>query len=151
LVKKKDVSGQDVLVTTVFEDVGRVTMRLALRDIGPAGSPTQPSTNNFITINRYRVVFRRADGRNQPGVDVPYPFDGAMTFTIGGQPSTAGFLLVRIQAKGEAPLKALETGGDAYSISTLAEITFWGQDQAGNETSITGTLSVNFANWGDPD
>ena len=32
---------------------------------------TQPSLNNEVTINRYRVVYRRSDGRNAPGVDVP--------------------------------------------------------------------------------
>ena len=27
-------------------------------------------------FNRYRVVYKRTDGRNQPGVEVPYAFDG---------------------------------------------------------------------------
>ena len=27
-------------------------------------------------MTRYRVEFRRTDGRNTPGVDVPYGFDG---------------------------------------------------------------------------
>jgi hypothetical protein len=49
------------------------------------------------------------------------------------------------------PLKLLVGGGPAYSISTIARITFYGQDQAGHEVSATGQISVNFADWGDPD
>ena len=45
----------------------------------------------------------RADGRNTPGVDVPYGFDGALTATVSGS-TTVGFELVRHIAKEEAPL-----------------------------------------------
>ena len=60
-------------------------------------------------------------------------------------------MLVRVQAKLEAPL----TGADAArrrrrSISTLADVTFYGRDQAGREVSVTGTIGVNFADWADP-
>jgi hypothetical protein len=54
---------------SVYEDNGRVTLRLAMKDVS---NPTGPTTNNQITINRYRVEYRRTDGRNAPGVDVPY-------------------------------------------------------------------------------
>jgi hypothetical protein len=30
-------------------------------------------------------------------------------------------------------------------------VTFYGQDQTGREVTVTGTISVDFANWGDPD
>ena len=39
----------------------------------------------------------------------------------------------------------------ATAISTLAEVTFFGQDQTGREVAVTGTIGVNFANWGDPE
>ena len=45
-------------------------------------NPNGPTSNNAITVNRYRVTYRRSDGRNTPGVDVPYAFDGAVTFTV---------------------------------------------------------------------
>jgi len=35
-------------------------------------------------------------------------------------------------------------------ISTIAQITLYGRDQAGNDVSVTGTMSVNFADWADP-
>jgi len=102
-----------------------------------------------VTINRYRVTFRRSDGRNTPGVDVPFPFDSAVTFTIApGSSVTQPFELVRHVAKKEAPLGAL-----AFSpviISTVADITFFGRDQAGNELSVTGSIGVQFGNFADP-
>jgi hypothetical protein len=130
----------------IWEDIGRVTLTVALKDIT---SPTGPTTNNFITINRYRVVYRRSDGRNTQGVDVPYTFDGGITFTVTDAPTQATFTLVRVQAKLEAPLRALATGGSALVISTLADVTFYGYDQTGTEVSVTGTMSINFTNWAD--
>lgn len=133
----------------VFEDNGRVTMTAAMRDvtINPNGT-----ANNLITVTRYRVVFRRSDGRNTEGVDVPYSFDGAVTFTVGpGEDMQVPFSLVRAQAKLEAPLMNLRGLGGSVLISTIADVTFWGRDQAGRETSVTGKISVNFADWGDPE
>src|SRR5688572_4039978 len=70
----------DVLTNnSFFEDVGVVVFRLALKDPGVPTVPNVLTTNNFITVNRYRVVYTRADGRNTPGVDVPFPFDSAST------------------------------------------------------------------------
>jgi hypothetical protein len=141
----------DVLTSnTVFEDLARATFSLALKDIGPAGAPTSPTANNFITLNRYRVNYRRTDGRNTPGVDVPYPFEGAGTATVSTTDATLVFVLVRVQAKGEAPLKDLVGGSLARTISTIADVTFYGRDQTGNDVSVTGSISVNFSDWGDP-
>ncbi len=145
------VKVNSVLVPTVFEDPGRVALRLQLKDIGNAIGAAEPSGLNDVTITSYRVVFSRADGRNTPGVDVPYGFDGAITGTISsGSASELGFTLVRAQAKEEAPLKALQAGGGALLISTIATVTFYGRDLAGNDVSVTGQISVNFADWGDP-
>lgn len=135
-------------VPTIFADNGRVTFALALKDPGAPGSPTVPSANNAITVDRYRVRYFRSDGRNTEGVDVPYGFDGAFTTTVSSTATTV-FTLVRAQAKSEAPLAAL-----AFSpvvISTFAEVTFYGHDQTGREVITTGRMSVHFANWGDPE
>lgn len=135
-----------------FNDLGRATLRLGLRNPGSATNPTAPSTLNTITLSRYRVEFRRSDGRNTQGVDVPYAFDGAATVTIPAQGSTEViFEVVRNQAKLEAPLSNLRGLGGALIISTIAEITFFGRDQVGNEVVATGTLSVNFADFADPE
>lgn len=130
---------------TYFNDIGQVTFRLGMKDPALATEPTQA---NWITVNRYRVRYIRSDGRNTPGVDVPYPFDGAMTVTVSDA-VTIGFELVRHVAKKEAPLKALADG--SVIISTIAEVTFWGKDQTGREVSVTANLFVDFGNFADPD
>jgi hypothetical protein len=135
-------------VPTIYDDPARVSFQLALKDPGPAGSPTTPTSNNFITINRYRVEYIRADGRNTPGVDVPYGFDGALTVTVADT-AQAGFTLVRHQAKNEAPLPALR--GTPLFISTIARVTFYGHDQTGREVSVTAQISVNFGDYADPE
>jgi len=131
----------------VFEDPGRVTMRVQYKD------PTSGTVDaiNFVTLTRYRVDFRRSDGRNVPGVDVPYGFDGAATTTIAGNATQMTFVLVRAQAKAEPPLRNLRGGGGAGLISTIAEVTFYGKDQTGSDVSVTGQISVNFADWADPE
>jgi len=147
-----DELSSDVLTNnSVFEDLARVTFRLALKNIGGVGSPTAPTSNNFITVNRYTVTFRRTDGRNTPGVDVPYGFEGSGTVTVTATDATMGFVLVRTQAKVESPLKELSRGGAVRTISTIADITFYGRDQVGNDVSVSASISVNFSDWGDPD
>ncbi|HVL65625.1 MAG TPA: hypothetical protein VM364_00035 [Vicinamibacterales bacterium] len=142
------VTDQATGQTTIFADLGRATFRLALKDPGAPVSPNSPSLANAITINRYRVRFIRADGRNTPGVDVPYAFDGAVTLTVT-ETGAVTFTLVRAQAKAEPPLAALAR--NFLVLSTIAEVTFYGHDQTGREVITTGNISVNFANWGDPE
>lgn len=133
----------------VFDDIGRVTTRLALKDPGTPENPTSPTSSNYVTVTRYRVVYQRSDGRNTPGVDVPYPVDGAVTFTTVTGIQSAEFVLVRSSAKLEAPLRALAGGGGAIVINTTAEITFYGTDQAGSAIEAAGTIGINFADWAD--
>ena len=141
----------DVLTAgSVFDDIGRVTARVALKDPGTAENPTAPTSANFVTVTRYRVVYRRSDGRNTPGLDVPFPVDGAVTFTVVSGPQTAEFVLVRASAKLEEPLRPLVGNGGSIIINALADVTFYGHDQTGAEVNATGTITINFADWADP-
>jgi hypothetical protein len=146
---KQTVNGQQIDVPTIFNDIGSANFVLIMKDPGsdPA-NPAAPSPLNSITITRYRVVYRRTDGHNTPGVDVPFPFDSAITVTIGKDGGSSGFQLVRTSAKQEAPLRALVSNPDI--ISTIADVTFYGRDQAGNDISATGSIGVDFGNFGDP-
>jgi hypothetical protein len=135
----------------VLEDGGEVTLRLALKDPGSVDNPVVPSTTNFITVNRYHVRFVRSDGRNTQGTDVPYEFDGAITATVDAAGTSATLILVRVQSKLEAPLMALRGLGGGVAISTIAQVTFYGHDQAGHDVAATGQISVNFADWADPE
>src|SRR5688500_8010164 len=94
----------------IFNDSGRVTKRVSGKD-----PPDVLSLGNSVTFSRYLVTFRRSDGRNTPGVDVPFPFDSAVTFTVtpGSQSTTASFELIRHTAKLEAPLFGLR---NSFSI-----------------------------------
>ena len=135
----------------VFEDVARVTTRLAFKDPGTAENPSSPTSANFVTIDRFRVEYTRTDGRNTPGVDVPYPWDGAVTFTTVSGIQTAEFTLVRASAKLEPPLRGLRNlGGDTIIFNTIVTITFFGFDQTGAEVIAIGTIGINFADWADP-
>ena len=98
---ERTVNGQQVDVATIFNDVGAAEFAIILKDPGvDPTTPAAPSALNAVTITRYRVTYRRADGRNTPGVDVPYPFDSAFTVTIGIDGGSAGFELVRHSAFG---------------------------------------------------
>jgi len=145
------VNGQTIRVPTIFSDSGRATFRLALKNPGSVTGPLGPSTLNEITVTRYRVRFSRADGRNTPGVDVPFGFDGAVTVTVpAGGSATVGFDIVRHTNKEEPPLSNMRFSGGANIISTIAEVTFYGRDQVGNEVMATGNMTVNFGDFGDP-
>jgi hypothetical protein len=138
-------------VPTLFADRGQAELRLALKDAGPPGNPATPTDYHLVTITRYRVSYRRTDGRNVPGVDVPYAFEGAATVTLDTTgPAVFALELVRVQAKQEPPLRNLRGGGGAVAISAIADVEFYGRDIAGHAISAGGALSVVFADWADP-
>ncbi|SRR5467141_800088 len=130
---------------TLFADNGRAAFRIEPKNTVGLATPT---TNNEVTVTRYHVTYRRADGRNTPGVDVPYGFDGAVTVTVPiGAGATVGFELVRHTAKEESPLVQLI--GSRTIITTLAEVTFYGKDRVGNDITVSGTIQIDFGNFGD--
>jgi hypothetical protein len=131
--------------TTIFDDTGTLTLSLAPKDIN---NPAGLTSNNQVTINRIHVSYRRTDGRNTEGVDVPYSFDTAATVTVPTTGSAAAsFVIVRIQAKQEAPLVQLVTNGQL--ISAIADVTAFGADIVGNAVSATGSIGITFGNFGD--
>ena len=135
---------------SVFNDAVVVNLGLVLRDPGSVASPSSPSLLNQATVNRYSVRYRRTDGHNVPGVDVPYDFDSAFTATVPATGNVeAAFQIVRHSAKEEAPLRSLRFSGDI--ISTIAEVTFYGRDQAGNEVSATANIGIDFGDFADKD
>ena len=132
-----DVRGDD----SISNDTATATLASTMKN-----TTLSPTPNNEITLNRYRVEFRRADGRNTPGVDVPYPFDGAVTTRIAaGGTGSVVFEIVRHVAKEESPLVQLATNRN--EITTIATITFYGTDTVGNVVSASGEMTVNFGNF----
>ena len=149
VVMSKGDGTNQVRVPTHFSDPGHVTFSLVLKDSGTPGITASPRELNSVTITHYRVVYRRTDGHNIQGVDVPYAFDSGMTLTVtpsGGAQSS--FDLVRVSAKLEAPLLALASNGETLDV--IADVTFYGKDQHNNDVAVTGSIGVTFANYGDP-
>jgi hypothetical protein len=149
-----DFSGQldsDVVGPTgVVADVAKLDLRLGLKDPGTTTNPSTPTTANFITVTRYHVKYVRSDGRSTQGVDVPYEFDGGASVTVrdSASISTLVVTLVPAKAKLESPLLALRTQGGQVIISTIAEVTLYGTDQAGRDVSVLAKISVAFADYG---
>jgi hypothetical protein len=135
---------------SILNDMATVSLKTILKDPGSPTSAAAPSDLNMVTINRYRVEYQRTDGRNTAGVDVPYPFDSAISVTVCScGTSEAAFELVRHSAKEEAPLKALSFNRNI--ISTIATVTFYGHDLAGNDISGSGSIGINFGDFADED
>ena len=143
---EQQIGGQSVRVPTTFNDMAVATIAVTAKD------PTRPTSPiNSVTITRYRIAFRRVDGRNTPGVDVPFGWDGATSVTIPiGETGEVGFEIVRHSSKQEPPLRNLVNNGGVQFIYTIAEITFFGRDQNGNEVTVTGSVDVAFSDFGDP-
>jgi hypothetical protein len=145
-VLESDVIGP----TGVVADVAKIDLRLGMKDPGTTTNPATPTSSNFITVTRYHVKYVRSDGRNTPGVDVPYEFDGGATVTVRDSASISTLLitLVRAQAKLEAPLLALRNQGGQVILTTIAEVTLYGTDQAGRDVTVQAKINVTFADYG---
>ena len=133
----------------VVQDTVQVTLRLVARDSSAGVSPAAPTRAVFATIDRYRVRYVRSDGRNAPGIDVPHPWDGALSLAVSLDGETGDFVLVRASAKLDPPLVRLRDGGGDVVINALAHITFYGRDHAGVRIEATGGITVGFADWSD--
>jgi hypothetical protein len=122
------------------------TLGLASKDVTTAAGPT--TTNNQVTINRIHVHYHLANGGGVQGVDVPLDFDTFATATVPvGGTATIGFELVRLQAKESAPLLGVLAGAGGGVLGVVADITFFGKDQVGNDISVMGSVQIQFADW----
>jgi len=154
----KDLEGKDGS-TTVFSDV--ITNGGIINDNGVAeilAIPIDPSETAQITpymdvlIDQIDVEFKRTDGRNTEGVDVPYKFSQpvSMLATINTKISLP-FVLIRHVAKIEAPLLALrDVPSREFVLQLIAVVTIHGKDTGGHRvTPVTGYISVWCANFAD--
>lgn len=134
----------------VFNDNATLTVQAISKNQNiPVGAA--PGPVNDVILDRYDVVFRRSDGLNTPGVDVPFQTSSGMNQIViaGGDPSEAAILVVRHQAKDEPPLKNLVVGGGESILTMYADITVYGRTTSGQRVSATGRLQVTFANFAD--
>jgi len=141
------INGGSPILSDIRDDTGTIfncQTKVAVTEI--AKNPANVGNDSErITVNRYDVAFRRSDGRSVEGVDVPYRFSGAMTFTLKpGDESTFTIDLVRHQAKIEPPLSSV-TGFQL--IEMTADVTLYGQTVAGQTVSAKGSVDVRFADY----
>jgi hypothetical protein len=131
--------------STVVADSVTATFRTQTLDPQPI---LGTSAYTDIMLDRYTVSYSRSDGRNSPGVDVPYPFEGSLSTLIPvGGTTTVSFVIVREVAKLEPPLSRLLDGGAEVVLETTAKIVFFGHDLANNQITATGYITVFFANY----
>jgi hypothetical protein len=133
-----DVRGDDGEIINCFTSV---TLSEVVKNPNDPGSASQN-----VTVSRYDVSFRRADGRAVEGVDVPYRFSGSMTFTLlpGDLNKPITIDLVRQQAKLEPPLSNI---GGLQLVEMTATVTVYGQTVSGQNVMASGSADVRFADY----
>jgi hypothetical protein len=148
--------------TTVFSDV--INNGSIINDNGVAEIKAMPLdpllefTTQYmdVMVDQIDVEFRRTDGRNVEGVDVPYRFTQPMNMLVTTLATVKiPFVLIRHVAKMEAPLLALrEVPSREFVLQLVAVVTIHGKDLGGNRVApVTGYISVwcaNFADAGGP-
>ncbi|MCX6575880.1 MAG: hypothetical protein NTV82_05740 [Candidatus Aminicenantes bacterium] len=152
----KDMSGTDAGFlqsdvvkkdNSIAADTAKATLSARFMDPAPILGTSQYSD---IMVTRYVVSFSRTDGRNRPGADVPFPFEGSLS-TLVRVDSTASvnFVIVREAAKLEAPLVNLRDSAYGDILNMTAKIEFYGHDLTDKAVKGTGYLTVYFANYVD--
>jgi len=147
--------------TTVFSDVDSAGS--IINDNGVAEvsaliynplTDTDVSYYNNVIVDQIDVEFRRTDGRNVEGVDVPYRFTQPMNWLVEvDEVAEIPFILIRHVAKLEAPLLALrEVPSQGIVLQLVAIVTIHGKDLGGHRVApVSGYLSVWCANFADPE
>ncbi|MFH2108458.1 MAG: hypothetical protein ABII93_07300 [Chrysiogenia bacterium] len=157
----KDLEGNEGS-TTVFSDVD--TAGTIFEDIAIASVSTQiydpfiktdnQSYFNSVIVDQIDVEFRRTDGRNVEGVDVPYRFTQPMNWLVEVDTvEEIPFVLIRHVAKLEAPLLALrEVPNQGIVLQLVAIVTIHGKDLGGHRVApVSGYISVWCSNFADPE
>jgi len=145
----KNFLQSDVVLSTgsIIADTASATLRAVTIDPDPL---LGTSPYNDIVITRYIVSYSRTDGRNVPGVDVPYPFEGSLSTVVkAGSQATISFVIVREVAKVEPPLIGLVDLGEEMVLACTAKVEFYGHDNVNKTVKATGYLTIYFANYAD--
>lgn len=152
----KDMSGTDAGFlqsdvvkkdNTIAADTAKATLSARFMDPAPILGTSQYSD---IMVTRYVVSYSRTDGRNRPGADVPFPFEGSLSALVRVDSTTSvNFVIVREAAKLEAPLINLRDSAYGDILNMTAKIEFYGHDLTDKAVKATGYLTVYFANYVD--
>ncbi|MEW6455857.1 MAG: hypothetical protein AB1410_03975 [Acidobacteriota bacterium] len=125
-------------VSDIFSDFARVTIRAEL--LNPNKTPT---VYNDVKLERYIVSYKRNDGKNEEGTDVPYRYESRLTEYIqAGTSITIDIIVVNYLAKKYPPLISLKNSSSLLEVD--ATIDFYGHDVAGKGVKTSGMLRIIF-------
>ena len=129
-----------------FNDNVVITLRSVPKNQNPASLP--PGEFESVIIERYEIAYRRSDGHNLEGVDVPYRITGNITQNIpaGGEGDVA-IIVVRHAAKDEPPLLNIANGGGQELLTVFADITLHGRTLSQKGVRARATLQITFGNF----
>lgn len=147
-INEGEVLDSDVRIgatsSIVCED--EVPVALAVRNKNPNAPIAVPS---HVLITAYEVRYFRTDGRGVEGVDVPYRITGNLASEV--DVATSGTVevpieVVRRQAKLEPPLSTIF---QSVVLTTMAEVTIYGETVSGKRVSSSARFQIDFADYGD--
>ena len=157
----KDLEGNEGS-TTVFSDVvtngsiinDNCVAELQAKPLDPLLDIKNVTPYMDVLVDQIDVEFRRTDGRNVEGVDVPYRFTQPMSMLVSFSDTVKiPFVVIRHVAKMEAPLLALrEVPSREFVLQLVAVVTIHGKDIGGHRVApVTGYVTVWCANFADPE
>ena len=95
----------------------------------------------------YAVSFSRPDGRNEPGVDVPFGFTRAIGGSIEpGGVSELNIIFITPEMKVAPPLRNLFFSANQRIYATL-HVTIFGRDRVENDVAASAALPITFADF----
>ena len=151
----------DVLTSggTILDDTIDVVFAAHLKaPVIGVGNTAAPTLQDII-IERYEVTYERTDG----GTQVPAGFERGFTLRVvltpHGVPSLrestySGLVIAPSTTKAQPPVSLLidpgfESTTGYVNIQVNAHITFFGRTVAGDRVTVSATVGMNFANFGD--
>ena len=138
---------KDTGTAYVMADIGKAILSARMIDPAPKYG-TSPYAD--IQLTRYVITYTRSDGKNTPGVDVPYPIEGSISAIIKIDVQTSVvFVVVKEVAKLEPPLLSLVQNRAEGVLNATAKIDLYGHDMLNNNVKATGYISIFFANYFD--
>ena len=111
-------------------------------DPGAAGSVASD-----VLLDSYEIKYIRSDGRGTEGVDVPYRITGPLAVLVESEgEATFALEVVRRQAKLDPPLTNIQ---QTTILTVTAQITLFGKTTSEKRVTTTGSLQIDFADFGD--
>lgn len=133
---------------SIFNDLGVATVYAQI--FNPVEGENY-SYYNGVIVDQIDVEYKRTDGRNVEGVDVPYHFSQPINVLVEiGDQIEIPFVLVRHVAKLEPPLISLREFNEEVVLQLVAKITLHGKDISGHRVApVSANITVWCANFAD--